>query len=259
MLPGDEGDTRGVLDSTPMLGIIAGAFALAGFVKGVIGMGVPTVSIALLGLVMAPAQAASILLVPSLVTNLWQCANGGAFRVLLLRLWPMLLGICLGTLLGAVYLPSGNSAAATHWLGVALAIYAALGLSKVQFSVRPRAEGWLGSIIGAVTGAVTAATGVLAIPAVPYIQALHLDRNKLVQALGLSFTTSTVTLAAALAHAGDLHAGLVLPSAIALAAALIGMAVGQVVRERIKPQTFRLCFLLGLLALGLNLALHDLL
>ena len=51
------------------------AFLLAGFVKGVIGLGLPTVSMGLLTLVMAPAKAASLLIVPSFVTNVWQLAR----------------------------------------------------------------------------------------------------------------------------------------------------------------------------------------
>ncbi len=63
------------VESAGLLIATAGAFLLAGFVKGVIGLGLPTVSIGLLGLLMTPAQAAAILVVPSLVTNIWQ-ANG---------------------------------------------------------------------------------------------------------------------------------------------------------------------------------------
>jgi uncharacterized membrane protein YfcA len=243
----------------PILAAIAGAFLVAGFVKGVIGMGLPTVAIGLLGLVMTPLQAAAILVVPSLVSNIWQFAVGGGFVALLRRLWPMLAGICIGTFFGAVWLPNGNSGQATVWLGVALAIYASLGLFKVHFSVPPRAEVRLGLIVGIATGAVTVATGVFALPGVPYIQALQMQRDKLVQALGLSFTVSTVTLAAALSHAGDINTSLVWPSLVALAVALLGMWLGQVVRGRVRPETFRLCFFLGLFALGAHLALRGLL
>ena len=69
------------------------AFLIAGFVKGVIGLGLPTVAIGLLGLVMPPAEAAALLVVPSLVTNVWQLAAGPSLMTLLRRLWPMLLGI----------------------------------------------------------------------------------------------------------------------------------------------------------------------
>ena len=55
-------------------------FLLAGFVKGVIGLGLPTVSMGLLTLVMAPAKAASLLIVPSFLTNVWQWTAGPSFR-----------------------------------------------------------------------------------------------------------------------------------------------------------------------------------
>jgi uncharacterized membrane protein YfcA len=246
------------VDSLPILIAVAAAFLLAGIVKGVIGLGLPTVAIGLLGLMMSPAQAAAIIIVPSLVTNFWQMLAGGNFLELTRRLSPMLIGICAGTFIGAVWLPHSSGGQATMWLGVALIVYAALGLFKVHFSVPPRAEVWLGLIIGVATGAVTVATGVFAVPGVPYIQALRMERDKLVQALGISFSVSTVTLAMALSRSGDLNVSLLWPSLTALAVAAVGMGLGQLVRGRIKPETFRLCFYIGLLALGGHLALHGL-
>jgi uncharacterized membrane protein YfcA len=237
-----------------MLIAIAGTYLLAGFVKGVIGMGLPTVAMGLLGLAMTPAQAAAILVIPSLVTNIWQFMAGGGLVALVRRLWPMLVGICIGTFIGAVYLPHSGGGQATMWLGIALAIYALLGLVKIEFKVATGAEIWLGLLIGIATGAVTVATGIFVLPGVPYLQALRIDRHKLVQTLGLSFTVSTITLALALQHAGAINATLLAPSLVALAVALGGMWLGQLVRGRIRPETFRLCFFLGLLVLGLSLA-----
>jgi len=241
------------------LAAIAGAFLLAGFVKGVIGLGLPTVSIGLLGLLMTPAQAAAVLVVPSLVTNIWQAAVGGGLLALARRLWPLLAGICIGTTLGVVVLPHDDNGRATVWLGLALAVYAALGLVKVEFFVPRHAETWLGLLMGAATGAVTVATGIFVMPGTPYIQSMEFDRDKLVQALGLSFTVSTMTLAAALAYRGQVQTSLAWPSIVALAAALAGMGLGQLTRGKIKAETFRLCFFVGLMLLGLHLALRGLL
>ena len=55
------------MDAASTLVAIAGAFLLAGFVKGVIGLGLPTILIGLLGLLMTPAQAAAVLASPSIV------------------------------------------------------------------------------------------------------------------------------------------------------------------------------------------------
>ncbi len=252
-------EKAGAVDSIPMLIAITGIFLLAGFVKGVIGMGLPTVAIGLLGLMMTPAHAAAILVVPSLVTNVWQMAVGGRLVVLLKRLWLVLAGICIGTVIGALWLPQSGSGEATIWLGVLLVFYAALGLVNIEFTVPPRAESVFGPVVGIVNGAISTATGIFVLPGVPYIQALRLDRDALVQALGLSFTVSTVALAAALSHAGAMNTSVIVPSLVALAVSLAGMGLGQLVRGRVKPKTFRLCFFLGLLLLGAHLALHGLL
>src|SRR5690242_3962459 len=131
------------MDSWSMAPEIAGAFLLAGFVKGLIGLGLPTVAIGLLVLVMPPAQAAAIIVVPSLVTNVWQAGAGRALLSLLRRLWPLLTGICVGTGLGVLVLPGAMGNEAILCLGIALAAYALLGLFRVQFSVPKRGELWL--------------------------------------------------------------------------------------------------------------------
>jgi len=246
------------VDSLLILGAAAGAFLLAGFVKGVIGLGLPTVAIGLLGLLMTPAQAAAILVVPSLVTNIWQFVIGDDLLALVRRMWPMLIGVCVGTLIGATLLPRDNSGQSTIWLGLALALYAGLGLLKIHFSVPPRAEIWLGLLMGMATGAITVVTGIFVLPGTPYVQALQFERDRMVQALGLSFTVSTITLAAALTYAGEIHATVAGPSLVALGAALIGMWLGQFVRGNVRNETFRLCFFLGLLLLGAHLALRGL-
>lgn len=247
------------VDTLPILSATAGAFLLAGFVKGVIGLGLPTVAIGLLGLLMTPAQAAAILVVPSLVTNIWQFVVGGDLLALARRLWPMLIGICVGTFVGATLLPRDSTGQTTVWLGAALALYAGLGLLNIHFKVAPRAELWLGLLMGAATGAITVATGIFVLPGTPYVQALQFGRDRMVQALGLSFTVSTVTLALALVYAGEIRATLAGPSLLALAGALLGMWLGQLVRGKVRAGTFRLCFFLGLLLLGLHLALRGLL
>ncbi len=247
------------MDSYAMLAATAGAFLLAGFVKGGIGLGLPTVAIGLLGLMMTPAQAAAIMVAPALITNVWQAAVGGSLLPLVRRIWPMLIGICIGTFIAAKWLPGANSGQATVWLGFALLIYAVLGLIKMDFTVSPRAERWLNLPMGALTGVITAATGIYVLPGTPYLHALQFDRNRLVQVLGISFTVSTMALGAALMHAGEIGMSLAAPVLVAIVASLAGMWLGQMVRGKVREQTFRLWFFLGLLALGLHLALRGIL
>jgi len=229
-------------------------FLAAGLVKGVTGMGLPTVAMGLLGAVMPPAAAAALLVVPSLVTNVWQLAAGPAALALLRRLGTMMLGVAAGTVGGAALLARVDPRWSGLALGLALAGYAGYALKAPQLAVAPRLEPWLSPAVGVCTGLITGATGVFVIPAVPYLQALNLGRDELVQALGLSFTVSTVALGAGLAVHGALQADQLGVSLLAVLPALAGMWLGQGIRARIGPARFRQCFLLFLLLLGLELA-----
>lgn len=111
--------------------------------------------------------------------------------------------------------------------------------------------------VGAATGLVTGATGVFVLPAVPYLQAIGLEKDELVQALGLSFTVSTVALAAGLLRADLLSMAGAGMSLLLLVPALAGMFLGQLVRRRIATATFRTVFFAGLLVLGTYLALRQ--
>jgi hypothetical protein len=230
--------------------LVGGTFVFAGLVKGAIGLGLPTVAMGLLGLVMPPVEAAALLLVPSLVTNVWQLFTGPRFGALLRRLWSMMLGVIAGTLAGSGVIASHAAHSATAGLGAALLLYGVVGLTKPTLRVPPAAQPWAGPLVGVATGLVTGATGVFVIPAVPYLGSLGLERDDLVQALGLSFTVSTFALAGGLALHGALPFAATGASLLAVLPALAGMALGGWLRARVRPETFRLCFFVGLLALG---------
>lgn len=244
--------------SAALVVAIAATFFVAGVVKGVTGMGLPTVAMGALGALISPLAAAALLLAPSFVTNVWQLVAGPSLRPIVRRLWPMMAAIVVGTLAGSALLTTGDTALTTATLGAALVLYAAYTLLARPFRVPVRFEPALSPVIGAATGAVTGATGVFVIPAVPYLQSLGLEKDDLVQALGLSFTVSTVALAAGLGVRGALPLDDLAMSGLAIAPALAGMAAGQAIRSRISPAAFRRGFLLCLLLLGMEMAVRPL-
>ena len=231
-------------------------FLIAGTVKGVTGMGLPTVAMGVLGTLMLPAEAASLLILPSFVTNVWQLVAGPRLGALLRRFWLMMAGIVIGTVAAASFIAGSGGVWAVTGLGAALTLYAASGLLSWHFAVAPRHERHLSPVIGVVTGLVTGGTGVFVVPAVPYLQALDLKKEDLVQALGLSFTVSTVALAIGLARENAFALNNIASSLFAVVPALLGMWIGQRIRGRISPTTFRRWFFICMLALGLQLLLR---
>lgn len=229
------------------------AFLAGGAVKGVVGMGLPTVALAILGTVLGLHEALPLMVVPAFLTNLWQAVNGGRFLLLIKRFWSLFVTSCGGVWIGSVILFRVDPGIMNATLGGVLALYALLGLTAVRLRVPTAQEPYLTPLAGAATGVVVGTTGSLVIPVVPYFQALGLDKDTLVQAMGLSFAISSLALGIALAGHRSLETESLVVSTLALIPAMIGMRLGQWVRGRISPETFRRWLFISLLILGANL------
>lgn len=235
------------------LAIVGGVFVLAGIVKGVIGLGLPTIAMGLLGALMAPSQAAAVLIVPALLTNVWQMWDGPAFKALIKRMRTMLVCALLGTLPAAGILTKANVGLTTALLGAILIVYSLIGLIGVRFKVSPRAEPIAGPLVGLTTGVINGATGIFVVPGVPYIQALDLPKDELVQALAISAFVSSAALAIGLGVNNALGGAVAIPAVMALGASFVGMAAGKALRSRLSLIVFRRFVLAGLLALGVTM------
>lgn len=240
------------------LAIIAVTFLLAGTVKGVIGLGLPTVCLGLLTVALDLPTAMALLLVPSLVTNAWQAAVGGHALTIMRRLWPFMAAATATVWLGAAVFTRVDLAVLSMLLGCLLAAYAVLSLSGVRFAVAERQEAWIGPMAGVANGVLTGLTGSFVVPGVMYLQSLGMSRDMLIQAMGILFTASTLALALALQGNGLLSRDLGLMSAVGLVPALAGMMIGQRFRRRLSEAVFRRVFFLALLALGFYIIVNAL-
>ena len=224
--------------NTHTLALVATVFLAAGLVKGLCGLGLPTLSMALLGLAIPPASAAALMVLPALITNVAQCL-GPHWRALLRRLWPMWLGTVLATVFCPLPALGSDSNTGRHVMAAVLAAYGLWGLSKPKLPNLGRYPLLAGSIAGLLSGLLTAATGVFVMPMVPYLQALRLGKAELMQAMGISFTLATLALALRLSGAATVASVDLRASAIALFTALVGMGLGNRLLGRLQPAVFQ--------------------
>lgn len=238
------------IDASLLL-VVAAVFGMAGVVKGVIGFGLPTIAMGLLGALIAPDQAAAILVLPTLLTNIWQMWRGPNLRALVRRLWPMMVAIVLGTVLAAGIITGDDPRLTTTLIGAMLVIYALFGFSGWKFLVPQNTEIWAGPAAGLVTGVISGATAIFVLPSMPYLQAINLDRDELIQAFGLSAFVSSVGLALGLGLHQRLDTSIAMPVLVALAMAFAGMALGQRLRSKLSVAAFQRWVFGGLIALGL--------
>ena len=224
---------------TEMFLIVGAVFLAAGLVKGISGLGLPTISMALLSLMMPPAKAAMLMVLPSLVTNIAQCI-GPHWRWLIRNLWPMWSCLALLTLFSPIATIESAGRQATLFLGFVLVAYGSWGLIKPVLPNGRKHIRWIGGAVGTFSGLVAAATGVFVIPLVPYMQSLRLAKEEFIQGLGISFMVATVALSIRLGTATPSELVSNIPGcAMALIAAFIGLWIGARLRGRLDALQFQ--------------------
>ncbi len=236
-------DTSGIF-------IVILTFLVAGTVKGVIGLGLPTISLAILTVVFGLSEGMALLIVPSFLTNLWQALSGGYTSIILRRLYIFLLAAACSVFLGANIFMQVDPSSLSTFLGVLLMVYGLVNLANFSFLLNSRQVIVLAPLAGALNGIFTGMTGSMVVPGVMFLQALGLHRDMLIQAMGMLFTLSTGALALAMYEGSLLTLELGAMSSLGLVPALVGMALGQRIRKILSEAVFKRIFFLSNLVIG---------
>src|SRR5579862_7963208 len=138
--------------------VIAGAFIVAGLAKGAIGMGMPPIAIGLMSFAVPLESAIAIMVVPTMVTNVWQAIYGGGFRRLMRRFGAMAFTAMAGILGVGLLFTTFGSPRTTGWVGVILVLYSLLALTRWRPRVPRRAEAWANPLVGFASGMVAGST-----------------------------------------------------------------------------------------------------
>ena len=229
------------------------AMVAAGCVKGVIGLGLPLTSIAILGTVMDLRQAIPLIVVPVLVTNAFQAMQGGMLARQFRRFWSLNLTLCAGTWGGTVLLFIIDPAVLLITLGIVVVGYALINLFAVRVRVPADRESWMSPVVGVFSGILTGATGSVGAPIAIYMQALGLEKAAFLQAVSLSFFITAVVWIAALIDQSAFDRATTMVALFAVIPAFVGMWTGQVLRERLSEAKFRHWVFVFLAIVGANL------
>ena len=238
-----------MFDNATALAIFS-AILLAGLLKGTIGVGFQTVGIAFLTIITNLPNAIALLLIPSLVTNIWQAGVGGKLIIILIRLWPLIITASMMVWFGSIALTSVSLSYLSALLGVLLIIYSTFSLFGLRLEVKTKNEWWLAPFIGLINGVLTGMTGIFVVPCVFYFQAIGFRKDTLIQSMGVLFTALTLMLIVSLKTQDILTLELSGWSAFAIFPAIIGVLIGQLIRKRISEDVFKKIFFLCLIFLG---------
>lgn len=241
------------------LAIISGAIFVGGIVKGITGIGLPIVTIAILLNFLPPATTLAIVVVPILVTNLWQAVRAGSMFTLVRRFWTMILFFIIFLLVSARLVVELDTDVLFAVLGACIVLFSASSLVRPRLHpLSPETARWAGPLAGALGGMLGGISTIWGPPMMMYFLMLKLDRETWIRAVGLVWFIGSVPLALSYWGNGILNSATAPLSVAACVPGMAGIFVGEFARRRIDPETFRKVLLVTLFLIGLNLIRRSL-
>ncbi len=225
------------------------AFAIAGLVKGISGIGYSTTALPILTLGVGIETAMPLVLIPSMTSNLMVMASAGHFRSSLARFWPLYAAMLPGLVLGLWMLPRLDKSMTEAALGAVILGYTVYAFARPDMNLPQRLHAVLMAPVGFLNGFVNGLTGSQMMPIIPYMMSLKLQPNEFVQSTNIGFTLSSLVMLAGLTSIGYLDWTILLISLIGLVPALASVSIGTAMRSQLPEKAFRtivLCILAGL-------------
>ncbi len=239
-----------------LLILLAAAFFISAFVKGLTGLGFSTTCLGILALFLDIKTAIPLIILPSVISNIVTMYRAGHFEETVGRFWPLLLASVPGLLLGIWLLTWLDTSFTSAVLGVILIAYAIFALFNTTLVMPKALQKPVAIPVGFVTGIVNGVTGSQVMPVLPYLMSLRLDNNRFVQALNCSFTLSSIILAIVFINIGYMRIEHVLSSLLTLVFVFAGVHLGTMIRQKLSVEVFRTIILVFLIVLGSGLLLR---
>ncbi len=239
--------------SPAVLAFVFAAFVLGGVVKGTLGVGLPMFVIPLISYSMPAAKAIAILMLPVLVSNLWQLIQSGISREGLKRFMPLIIGLVVTTLLAVratLNLPDST-------LRVIVACVVLIAVALLSFNWQPKAALkreplWSAGVglLSGLMGGVSTLSGPLIIS---YLMALKLPREIFVGTVSAIYFAGAVSIYGSMIALNQIDHTQLATSFAALLPMSVGLIIGQRLRGKLSEQVFRRVMLgfLSIVALGL--------
>ena len=229
------------------------ALFAGGAVKGLVGIGIPLVSISLLSLFLPLTDAVALLPVPMIVANVWMSFAGNHFLPALRRFWPLVLAMFAGTVVGAHVLAALDLATLNLLVGIFVVVFCLSSHVNPALRLPDRYEAGAGVVAGAVGGFMGGLSALFGPPLIMYFASLRLDRDTFVGVISSIYLCCSVTLVIVFGSVGVMSRAQLAESVIACVPLLIGVWVGRRFRGRIDETVFRKLLLVALLGVGVRL------
>ena len=229
------------------------ALCFSAFVKGSLGLGFSTTCLAILANAIDLKVAISIVLIPSLLSNLIVMYSVGNFRISIQTFWPMFLTTLIGISIGLTILVQTNNDLSKALLGAILIIYGVWSFWNHSFRIKDNLIPILNYPMGILTGIVNGATGSQIFPIMPYLLSLNISKEIFLQTINLSFTLGSIIMMFTLWQVDALDINSAVNYSLGVFPVALGVWLGGKVRKRLSENRFRQMVMVMIISLGVSL------
>jgi uncharacterized membrane protein YfcA len=239
------------------LAIVMLAFVAGGFVKGVLGFGLPLTTLAIIPFVAPIGVGLATNAIVAFLANMSQFMEGGLGRATLRRFWPVLVALVPGVAIGAAALTAVDEDALLLTLGLTVIGFVALNASGLRLATPPHRETAVGATAGFVAGVIGALTTSNGPIFLMFLIGLGLERTAFRSALGLLFIASGALTAIGYVAIGVIDVPRAALGVACIAPTALGVWLGRKVGDRIDQTLFRRLVLGGLITVGVSFVLKG--
>jgi len=225
-------------------------FFIAGSVKGVLGFGLPLITMSLLPFVIPVELAIVLSALVQPATNIGQLISTGGAKQAFKSTWTILLALVPSVAFGVWFLNSLEGNSHLLILGLTLIGFAVHSLSGFSFLISKERQSFAGVFTGLVAGLVGVLTSINGMFFIMYLVGIGTDRQAFRAAIALLFIVSGVLINSGFWFAGLLNQNNILIGLLVLIPCFLGMSFGNKIGERIPNDAFRRVILYVLLLIG---------
>lgn len=239
--------------TTEILMLALLVFLLAGTVKGVLGIGLPTISISMLAQFVDPRVAIAFLLLPALITNIWQIYRGGQLKRSALKLWPFVSTMAVVLFVSSLFAARASTKLLVLGIGIMVVLWTVTSLIKSPPRIPARFDRPVQFALGAVAGVMGGLTAIWSPPMVIYLLSIKCDKEDFVRFTGFLILCGTVPLTIGYLLNGLMDKKLAIASLMMIVPTLVGFTIGEYLRRFLGGQQFQKAVLVVFCLMGLNL------
>ena len=237
--------------------IVSLAFFVAGVVKGVIGIGLPTTAITIMTFFVSPLMALGLNLIPMTVTNIWQFSKADNPRELIKNYKYFAISLVVFILITSFYANQIGDNVVRLIFAVAVLLFVSLQIFGFNFKMDPKRDSLWQSSLGTLGGIFGGAASIWAVPVTMYLLMKNVKPKQFVDVSGFLIMIGCLPVSIGYIATGVFQPNMFIYGALGSVIGIVGFQIGEKLRNKVNAKTFKNLLLIFFSISAINMIIRS--